>query len=213
MPTTAPDAPTAPDRPTPAARDPRPARAPRPHRSRTARRAAAALAVLLVAGAPVAACAPGAGLLPGRAAAPATDPRLRDDRVDPFDDTHPAIAGLDPVLRVALQSAARDAHARGVDLWVTSGLRTVEQQRELLDDAVARYGSLEEARRFVAPPDTSSHVTGDAVDIGPTDGADWVLRHGADYGLCQTYANEMWHFERVTEPGGTCPEPRADATQ
>ncbi|GIG41594.1 hypothetical protein Cph01nite_33560 [Cellulomonas phragmiteti] len=160
------------------------------------------------------ACAPGVVLRPGEQASTAVDdPRLLDDQIDPFDDAHPAIAGLDQVLRVAVQSAARDAHARGVDLWVTSGLRTANQQRALMDAAVQRYGSEEEARRYVATPETSSHVTGDAVDIGPTDGADWMVRHGAAYGLCQTYANEMWHFERATEPGGTCPEPKADATQ
>ena len=139
------------------------------------------------------------------------DPRLREDHVDPFDDGHPAIAGLRSGLRVALQDAARDAEARGIDMWVTSGRRSTAYQQELLDQAVARYGSLAEALRYVASPDTSSHVTGDAVDLGPTQADDWMIRHGADYGLCQTYANEMWHFELATAPGGTCPAPRPDA--
>ena len=81
----------------------------------------------------------------------------------------------------------------------------------LLDEAVNTYGSLEEARRLVSTPDKSAHVTGEAIDIGPTDAADWLIRHGADYGLCQTYANEMWHFELSTTPGGQCPVPRSDA--
>jgi hypothetical protein len=139
------------------------------------------------------------------------DPRLRDDHVDPFDDGHPAIAGLRPELRAALQDAARDAEARGVALWVTSGRRSAAYQQELLDEAVARYGSLAEALRFVASPERSSHVTGDAVDVGPTEADDWMIRHGADYGLCQTYANEIWHFEFDTEPGGSCPAPLPDA--
>ncbi|NYJ08221.1 M15 family metallopeptidase [Petropleomorpha daqingensis] len=139
------------------------------------------------------------------------DPRLREDHVDPFDDGHPAITGLRPALRAALQDAARDADAQGVDMWVTSGRRSLAYQQELLDEAVRRYGSLDEALRFVASPDTSRHVTGDAVDIGPTEADDWMIRHGADHGLCQTYANELWHFELATEPGGTCPAPRADA--
>src|SRR4051812_14852427 len=114
------------------------------------------------------------------------DSRLRDDRVDPFDDTHPAIAGLRTGLRAALRDAARDAEAQGVEMWVTSGWRSAAYQQELLDQAVQRYGSLSEALRFVAPPDSSSHVTGQAVDIGPTEADDWMTRHGADYGLCQT---------------------------
>ncbi|MBB2923749.1 M15 family metallopeptidase [Cellulomonas cellasea] len=137
--------------------------------------------------------------------------RLRETKIDPFDDTHPAIAGLDADLRAAVQAVARDAHDRGVDLWVTSGLRTAALQQDLLDDAVRKHGSLAEARRFVATPEGSSHVTGQAVDIGPTDGADWVVRHGARYGLCQTYANEMWHFELATTAGGECPEQLPDA--
>ncbi|WP_265521176.1 M15 family metallopeptidase [Oerskovia flava] len=140
------------------------------------------------------------------------DPRLRDTQVDPFDDDHPAIAGLDPQVRDALQEAARDAGAQGIELfWVTSGRRTAAYQEELFDRAVERYGSDEEARRFVASPESSSHVTGEAVDIGPTDAADWMVRKGAAYGLCQTFANEMWHFELATEPGGTCPQPLPDA--
>nr|RZI36672.1 hypothetical protein BJQ95_00888 [Cryobacterium sp. SO1] len=42
--------------------------------------------------------------------------------------------------------------------------------------------------------------------IGRTDADSWLSQHGADYGLCQIYANEMWHFEFATEPGGDCPE-------
>jgi zinc D-Ala-D-Ala carboxypeptidase len=139
------------------------------------------------------------------------DARQRDDRIDPFDNDHPAIAGLDDALRDALQAAARDAHDAGVDFWVTSGWRSSAYQQHLLDRAVDRYGSLEEARRFAKTPETSEHVSGEAVDIGPTDGADWTIRKGSRYGLCQTYANEMWHFELATTPGGTCPAPEADA--
>ena len=68
-----------------------------------------------------------------------------------------------------------------------------------------RYGSERIARQYVNTPDRSTHVTGKAVDIGPTDAAYWLAQHGARYGLCQIYANEIWHFERVIEPGGTCP--------
>jgi D-alanyl-D-alanine carboxypeptidase len=63
----------------------------------------------------------------------------------------------------------------------------------------------------VNTPELSAHVTGDAVDIGPTDADSWLSQHGADYGLCQIYANEMWHFELATEPGGTCPAQLPDS--
>jgi D-alanyl-D-alanine carboxypeptidase len=69
-----------------------------------------------------------------------------------------------------------------------------------------------EARKFVLPPELSSHVRGDAVDVGPTKAAFWFAEHGSDYGLCQMYSNEVWHYELATGPGGECPPQRSDAT-
>jgi D-alanyl-D-alanine carboxypeptidase len=123
------------------------------------------------------------------------------------DNGHAAIANLDPALLAAVREAAVDAEARGVELKVTSGWRSKEYQQRLLDEAIALYRSEEEARRWVHPPEKSKHVTGEAIDIGPTNAADWLIQHGADYGLCQTYANEMWHFELLTTRGGQCPQP------
>lgn len=130
----------------------------------------------------------------------------------PFDTGHPAIANLEPALLQAVQQAATDAREDGVELLVTSGWRSAEEQQRLLDDAVDEYGSLEAASRFVKTPDESTHVSGTGVDIGPTDADDWLVRHGSRYGLCQTYANEMWHFELMTTPGGRCPPPLTDAS-
>jgi len=132
--------------------------------------------------------------------------------VSPFADELPAIARLDPALRSAMQDAARDAIADGVEFVVTSGWRSAAYQQWLFDDAVAEYGSVDTARQFVLSPDRSKHVTGEAVDIGRTDANSWLSQHGSDYGLCQTYANEMWHFELATVPGGQCPEQLADGT-
>lgn len=81
----------------------------------------------------------------------------------------------------ALQTAARDALDDGVRLTVTSGWRSRAHQERLSAEGVIRYGN-EEASRWVSTPDSSAHVTGDAVDIGPTDAADW---------LYQTFANEI----------------------
>jgi LAS superfamily LD-carboxypeptidase LdcB len=65
----------------------------------------------------------------------------------------------------------------------------------------------------VATPDTSAHVSGNAVDIGPAEAAAWLSEHGAEYGLCRTYANEPWHYERrpaAVDHG--CPPMFADPT-
>ncbi|WP_017590880.1 M15 family metallopeptidase [Nocardiopsis ganjiahuensis] len=132
--------------------------------------------------------------------------------LDPSDDV-PALTGLDPELLAAVREAADAAlEEDGIEAVVTSGWRSERYQRFLLDSAVEVYGSEEEAARWVSSPEDSSHVTGSAVDIGRTDAAYWFARHGARFGLCQTYANEVWHYELTVDPGGTCPEPLADAS-
>lgn len=131
---------------------------------------------------------------------------------DAFDLDDPTIANLDPDLLAAVQDAADDARTQGVWISVTSGWRSREQQQRLFDEAVEEYGSEQEALKYVATPDTSAHVTGDAVDLGPTDAMSWLSRHGSDHGLCQTFANEPWHYELSTTPGGECPEMLPDGT-
>ena len=147
-----------------------------------------------------------------RSAGDTRDPENRGAHRVLLDVDQPTIANLDPALLEAVQAAARDAQADGVRMVVNSGWRSREHQERLLAEAVSRYGSEEEARRYVATPDTSAHVTGDAVDIGPTDAASWLSQHGADYGLCQIFANELWHYELATTPGGRCPEMLPDGS-
>jgi D-alanyl-D-alanine carboxypeptidase len=126
--------------------------------------------------------------------APAEDLRWNDDHVGQndgavpdgvsvFDDEVPAVAKLDPALLRALRGAANDAADDGVEFVVDSGWRSPEYQERLLRDAIAKYGSEEEAARWVATPHTSAHVSGDAVDIGPSNAIAWLSKHGADYGL------------------------------
>jgi hypothetical protein len=55
-------------------------------------------------------------------------------------------------------------------------------------------------------------VSGDAVDIGHADATAWLSAHGAEYGLCQIYANEPWHYElRPEAVDHGCPSMYADA--
>jgi hypothetical protein len=131
-----------------------------------------------------------------------------------FDDSSPAVANLSPDLLSAVRDAATAARADGVEFLVNSGWRSEALQAQLLDDAVSMYGSREEAARWVATPESSSHVTGDAVDIGGLSAQDWLAQHGAAYGLCQTYGNERWHYElRPVAMQTGCPQPYRDPTQ
>lgn len=127
-------------------------------------------------------------------------------------DPYPAVTRLDPVLLAALRHAAADASRAGIPLHVTSGWRSAAHQERLLDEATVRYGSAVEAARWVAPPDRSRHVSGDAVDVGGAAAREWLARHGAAYGLCRTYRNEPWHFEwRSGADRRGCPAAYADA--
>jgi hypothetical protein len=130
-----------------------------------------------------------------------------------FDDTDPAVANLDQALLGALRDAASDAAGDKVAFHVNSGWRSAEHQEQLLRDAISEYGSEAEAARWVATPEKSAHVSGDAVDIGPSEAAKWLSEHGADYGLCQTYVNEPWHYElRPDATDHGCPPMYADPT-
>jgi zinc D-Ala-D-Ala carboxypeptidase len=126
-----------------------------------------------------------------------------------FDDEIPGVARLDPALLAAVRRAATDA---GIEFVVESGWRSAAYQEHLLQEAIARYGSEAEAARWVATPDTSAHVSGDAVDIGPADATAWLSAHGAEYGLCRIYGNEPWHYElRPEAVDHGCPSMYADA--
>jgi D-alanyl-D-alanine carboxypeptidase len=130
-----------------------------------------------------------------------------------FDDELPGVANLEPALLGALRQAATDAAGDGVEFVVDSGWRSPEYQEQLLQEAVLKYGSQAEAARWVATPDTSAHVSGDAVDVGPFTAAAWLSEHGAAYGLCQIYGNEPWHYElRPEAVDQGCPPMYADPT-
>ncbi len=135
------------------------------------------------------------------------------DGVTASDDEYPAVANLDPALLRALRQAATDAAGDRVEFYVDSGWRSPEYQEQLLDSAISKYGSREEAARSVATSDMSPHVAGDAIDMGPVDATAWLSEHGAKYGLCQIYGNEPWHYELRPEAiDHGCPPMYADPT-
>lgn len=134
--------------------------------------------------------------------------------VSVFDDELPAVGRLDPDLLDALRRAATDARADGVELRINSGWRSPRYQQQLLQLAVLEHGSPAAAARWVATPETSAHVSGDAVDVGPSAATAWLAEHGAAYGLCRIYDNEPWHYElRPAAVDDGCPPTYADPTE
>jgi len=136
------------------------------------------------------------------------------DGVTVFDDAIPAVANLEPDLLKALRRAATDAANDRVEFYVNSGWRSPAYQNQLLREAVSKYGSEKEASRWVATAATSLHVKGEAVDIGQSKATAWLSKHGAEYGLCQIYRNETWHYELRPEAiDDGCPRMYTDPTQ
>jgi zinc D-Ala-D-Ala carboxypeptidase len=142
--------------------------------------------------------------------APAVDPgdgsAPPDGRtLTPFDVQDAAVERLDPTLLSAIQNAAKAAAADGITMTITSGWRSPEFQQRLLDNAIQTYGSFAAARQYVQTPEASKHVTGQAVDVGGQGADPWLITNGSRFGLCQIYANELWHFELATDAAGKCP--------
>ena len=131
--------------------------------------------------------------------------------LSPFDESSPIVVHLDPLLLKAIQDAARAADAEGVDMRITSGWRSKGFQQRLFDDAVRTYGNVDTAKEFVASPEVSKHVVGEAVDIAPVEADRWLIRNGPQFGLCQIYANEIWHFELAADERGDCPPLKPNA--
>lgn len=127
-----------------------------------------------------------------------------------LDSDLPAVQRLDPALLDALRQAEVAAAQRGTTITIADGWRSERYQRYLFDRAVKNYGSEDEASRWVKRGTDSAHVSGKAVDIETADAMDFLNRFGSTWGLCQTYANETWHFELQTTPGDACPMPLAD---
>ncbi len=113
------------------------------------------------------------------------------------------------------KAAKAAAKKDGVTIYIVSGFRTLSRQQTLFNQAVRKYGSINEASKWVAPPLVSHHPWGVAIDVNYPDepvGAGWLEIHGSKFGLCRVFENEWWHFEPVIAPGWKCPALVPDAT-
>lgn len=104
---------------------------------------------------------------------------------------------------VAARVAQLIAAAPG-GITVTSGTRTRAQQTKLWNDALAKYGSPEAARKWVAPPGSSMHERGLANDLAFASAAvrEWAHANAYRFGLVFPLSNEPWHVEVAGARGG-----------
>lgn len=123
----------------------------------------------------------------------------------------------------ALSQMVTTARAEGINIWISSGFRSVESQEIILENSIqsrmSAYGMTREeaeadALRTVQPPSHSEHHTGLAVDFNDvendfegTAAYAWLEKNAADYGYVQRYPKdkvkftgidfESWHYRYV----------------
>ena len=123
---------------------------------------------------------------------------------------------LDRTFEVRFLAAQAAAKTAGFNIRITSGFRTQGLQQRLFADAIKKYGSENEASKWVLPKDISHHPWGIAIDVnypGDRKAVKWLEENGSTYGICRVYLNEWWHFEPVIAPGQPCPPMMANALE
>lgn len=108
----------------------------------------------------------------------------------------PSATGFQPSFQTALDRLVAAAQGR---LKVTSGYRSPERQAQLYEAALRKYGSEQEARRWVAPPGKSKHGEGIAADLSGD--LAWAKANAARFGLHFPLSNEAWHVELAGSRG------------
>jgi LAS superfamily LD-carboxypeptidase LdcB len=109
-----------------------------------------------------------------------------------------SVTGFQSEFSSAFQSMIAKAPERvRNELKITSGYRSPEVQAKLWKEALDKYGSVEKARKFVAPPGKSKHGEGVAVDLHYASDAtkQWVDNNAKNYGLAFPLQHEPWHME------------------
>ena len=111
----------------------------------------------------------------------------------------------------ALQAMITAARAAGLTeplLRPVSGFRDPARQARLWQRALAKYGSPQEARKWVAPPGSSAHQSGRAIDfhLGGRNASSsvaqlrtlpayrWLVANARRFGF-YPYQREPWHWE------------------
>ena len=98
------------------------------------------------------------------------------------------------------------ANAEGVRLSLTSGFRTMAEQKHLY--GCYRSGSCNNGN-LAARPGYSNHQSGTAVDVSTST---WLARNASRFGFVRTVSKESWHYEyRGKDPGGPCSRGTAEA--
>jgi hypothetical protein len=114
-------------------------------------------------------------------------------------------SGIQPGFLSSLEALRRALpNNLGAQIGLRSGYRSPEHQADLFRRAVAKYGSVAAARKWVAPPGHSQHNSGNAVDLSYGSPAAMQAAHqmAGQFGLTFPMSYENWHIEPVGARGG-----------
>lgn len=109
-----------------------------------------------------------------------------------------SVGGLHPTLAQAVGALI---NASGGKVWLVSGFRSTAHQYELWVQALQKYGSPEKADNWVAPPGSSFHERGWAVDLGGDLDLAVRLIQEMQLPLWRPMSWEPWHFELLGSRG------------
>ena len=146
----------------------------------------------------------GGGALPIFGLAAGQNPAVSNDQtgasLGEYLEGNAKLNGANPVFQQRLLSFLNDNPA---GVGVMSFDRDPERQAQLWAAALQKYGSPEEARKWVAPPGHSNHNKGMASDLSyeSPEASQWAHDHAAQYGLAFPLANEPWHVEPMEARG------------
>lgn len=116
-----------------------------------------------------------------------------------------ALTGLNGPFAAALSAMVAEAQQMfGTEaVRVTSAFRSVEQQAKLWAQALEKYGSAAEARKWVAPPGSSNHNFGLAADLkfGSPAVQQWFHQQAGRFGMGFPMGWEPWHIEPANAKG------------
>lgn len=139
-----------------------------------------------------------------------TPPETGTTAGEPFGPDAPPVGGMNAeFLRRFKQLQAAVAKSGG-SLTIYSGARDPAHQAKLYQAALVKYGSEQEARRWVAPPGKSNHDPSAGLKHGFGAGAiasdlrgDLAMAHklAPQFGLHFPLSNEAWHIELAGSRG------------
>ncbi|CDQ21134.1 D-alanyl-D-alanine carboxypeptidase [Halobacillus karajensis] len=135
-----------------------------------------------------------------------------------FSEDHPKKQMREEAAR-ALEELFDAAKEDGIDFAAASGYRSFDRQKDIYERYIEIYGK-EKTDTFSAPPGTSEHQTGLAMDVtsaqvafkleqsfGETDAGEWLADHAHEYGFIIRYKEgteditgymyEPWHLRYV----------------